>query len=176
MAEGFFGKKNDASAAQAMTTRHSAFSPVCSDNERHGTPWQSLVRYSIMSDLFDVLSDATRRDIVGLLGAGPKGPTELSVGQLVEALGITQPTVSKHLKVLRESGLVAVREEGQHRYYRLDAAALAPVNSWLGTISPSESSLVNEPFVNLEYLGKATGGLLHDGITVLNKAIAGLRK
>ena len=65
-----------------------------------------------MSDVFDVLADSTRRDIVDLLRSG----SELSVGQLVESLGITQPTVSKHLKVLREAGVVVAREEGQHRY------------------------------------------------------------
>jgi DNA-binding transcriptional ArsR family regulator len=129
-----------------------------------------------MSDLFDVLSDATRRDIVELLSAGHKTSSELSVGQLVEALGITQPTVSKHLKVLRESGLVSVREEGQHRYYRLDAQALAPVSSWLGAIAPSASAPGTEPFVDLENLGRAAGGLLHDGVAAVTQVIAGLRK
>ena len=129
-----------------------------------------------MSDLFDVLSDETRRDIVGLLATEHKRSRELSVGQLVEALGITQPTVSKHLKVLRESGLVSVREEGQHRYYRLDASALAPVRSWLGTIAPSASAPLSEPFVDLEYLGKAAGGLLHDGVSAVTQVISGLRK
>lgn len=129
-----------------------------------------------MSDLFEVLSDATRRDIVGLLATEHKHSRELSVGQLVEALGITQPTVSKHLKVLRDSGLVSVREEGQHRYYRLDASVLAPVSSWLGTISPLAGGPINRPFVNLEFLGSAAGGLLHDGVIAVTQALSGLRK
>lgn len=129
-----------------------------------------------MSDLFDVLADATRRDIVELLSAGRERTTELSVGQLVEALGMTQPTVSKHLKVLRESGLVSVREEGQHRYYRLDAESLAPVNNWLGTVSTPGSSPASEPFADLEHVGKAAGGLLRDGISAVNRVIAGFRK
>jgi ArsR family transcriptional regulator, arsenate/arsenite/antimonite-responsive transcriptional repressor len=81
-----------------------------------------------MSDIFDVLADGTRRELLRTLRdrAG-----EVSVGELVEQLGISQPTVSKHLKVLRDHALVAVREEGQHRYYRLDAEPLAEVEDWL---------------------------------------------
>jgi ArsR family transcriptional regulator len=82
-----------------------------------------------MADIFDVVADPTRRDVLGLLLASRH--TELSVGQMVERLGLTQPTVSKHLKVLRDHGLVAVREEGQHRYYRLDAAPFDVLEDWL---------------------------------------------
>lgn len=56
---------------------------------------------------------------------------EISVGDLVEQLGLSQPTVSKHLKVLRDHGLVSVREDGQHRYYRLDSGPLDDVGQWL---------------------------------------------
>ena len=56
---------------------------------------------------------------------------EISVGDLVEHLGLSQPTVSKHLKVLRDHGLVSVREDGQHRYYRLDSAPLEEIEDWL---------------------------------------------
>ncbi len=56
---------------------------------------------------------------------------ETSVGELVEALGLSQPTVSKHLKVLRDHGLVTVREDGQHRHYRLDIAPLEQLEDWL---------------------------------------------
>jgi len=81
-----------------------------------------------MSDIFDVLADGTRRELLRTLRdrAG-----EVSVSELVERLGISQPTVSKHLKVLRDHALVAVREEGQHRYYRLDAEPLVEVEDWL---------------------------------------------
>jgi len=85
-----------------------------------------------MADIFDVLSDPTRRDLLGrLLAAGHAAGGELSVGALVEQTGLSQPTVSKHLRVLRDQGLVAVREEAQHRYYRLDPAPLAEVEAWL---------------------------------------------
>jgi len=92
-----------------------------------------------MVDIFDVLSDATRRDLLArLLAAGIAGDGELSVGALVEQTGLSQPTVSKHLKVLRDQGLVAVREEAQHRFYRLDAAPLAEVEAWLAPFAADE--------------------------------------
>ena len=88
-----------------------------------------------MADIFDVVADPTRRDILGVLldreTSGPESGGEISVGEIVTALGVSQPTVSKHLKVLRESGLVGVREEGQHRYYHLDRAPLERLEDWL---------------------------------------------
>jgi len=81
-----------------------------------------------MSDIFDVLADGTRRELLRNLR---ERAGEVSVGQLVAELGISQPTVSKHLKVLRDHALVTVREEGQHRYYRLDAGPLEEVAGWL---------------------------------------------
>jgi len=81
-----------------------------------------------MADIFDVLADGTRRELLSRL---ERHAGEVSVTELVTELGISQPTVSKHLKVLREHGLVAVREEGQHRYYRLDRAPLDEVGEWL---------------------------------------------
>ncbi|AWB85454.1 ArsR/SmtB family transcription factor [Mycetocola zhujimingii] len=89
-----------------------------------------------MADIFDVIADATRRDILQILldryesdSTASHGGT--SVSEIVTALGLSQPTVSKHLKVLREAGLVAVREEGQHRYYRLESSPLETVEDWL---------------------------------------------
>ncbi len=88
-----------------------------------------------MADIFDVISDPTRRDILQALleryVAAESETGEISVGDLVEHLGLSQPTVSKHLKVLRDHGLVVVREDGQHRYYRLDATPLEVVEDWL---------------------------------------------
>lgn len=87
-----------------------------------------------MADIFDVLADGTRRELLTHLlhhsGSRTK-PGEVAVSELVTELGISQPTVSKHLKVLRDHGLVSVREEGQHRYYRLDAAPLRELQTWL---------------------------------------------
>jgi ArsR family transcriptional regulator, arsenate/arsenite/antimonite-responsive transcriptional repressor len=88
-----------------------------------------------MADIFDVVADSTRRDILAVLlereGAVPQSGGEISVSEIVTALGASQPTVSKHLKVLRESGLVVVREEGQHRYYKLDRKPLETLEDWL---------------------------------------------
>jgi DNA-binding transcriptional ArsR family regulator len=85
-----------------------------------------------MADIFDVIADGTRRDILQLLldrsSAGERGT---SVSHIVHELGVSQPTVSKHLKVLREAQLVSVREEGQHRYYSLSSAPLDEVDDWL---------------------------------------------
>ena len=88
-----------------------------------------------VADLFDVIADPTRRELLRALLArteAPDGTGEASVGQLVAELGLSQPTVSKHLKTLREFQVVTVREQGQHRYYRLEPASLEPVAEWLG--------------------------------------------
>jgi DNA-binding transcriptional ArsR family regulator len=115
-----------------------------------------------MSDIFDVLADGTRRELLRTLRdrAG-----EVSVSELVEQLGISQPTVSKHLKVLRDHALVAVREEGQHRYYRLDADPLAEVEDWLapfagagGAPSPTGSGVVAEGGAFTAWAGAEVGG------------------
>jgi ArsR family transcriptional regulator, arsenate/arsenite/antimonite-responsive transcriptional repressor len=87
-----------------------------------------------MADIFSVVADPTRRELLGaLLSAYGSDVTggELSVGQLVERLGVSQPTVSKHLRVLRDIGLVTSREEGQHRYYRLDPEPLVGIEEWV---------------------------------------------
>ena len=90
-----------------------------------------------MADIFDVISDATRRDILALLLKRTATATpELSVSDLVAQTKLSQPTVSKQLKVLRDAGLVAVREDGQHRYYRLDTAPLASLGAWLQGFAP----------------------------------------
>lgn len=88
-----------------------------------------------MADIFDVISDATRRDLLKALLDRYIAPGstsgEISVGELVTTLGLSQPTVSKHLRVLRDFGLVSVRDEGQHRFYTLDAAPLEEIEDWL---------------------------------------------
>lgn len=85
-----------------------------------------------MADIFDVIADGTRREILQLLlRRSSEADTGTSVSQIVAALGVSQPTVSKHLKVLREAGLVSVREEGQHRFYSLSPEPLEQVDDWL---------------------------------------------
>jgi DNA-binding transcriptional ArsR family regulator len=75
---------------------------------------------------FNVLADPTRRRILDLLLDGPR-----AVGELVKRLKISQPGVSKHLRVLREAGLVSVRSEAQRRIYELRPEPLAEVAEWL---------------------------------------------
>ncbi|WP_397414110.1 ArsR/SmtB family transcription factor [Phenylobacterium sp.] len=75
---------------------------------------------------FEALAEPNRRRILDLLRAG-----ERSAGDLVAALSISQPGVSKHLRVLRESGLVRVRGDGQRRLYSLETASLVEIDAWL---------------------------------------------
>jgi DNA-binding transcriptional ArsR family regulator len=75
---------------------------------------------------FEAVAEPNRRRILDLLRTG-----ERPAGELVEALSISQPGVSKHLKLLREAGLVSVRADGQRRLYRLEPRNLAEVHAWL---------------------------------------------
>jgi DNA-binding transcriptional ArsR family regulator len=83
------------------------------------------LEYDCMS-AFEALADPIRRKILAILRLG-----EQSAGAMVEALALPQPTVSKHLRVLREAGLVRVRVDGPRRLYRLDPAPLADLDAWL---------------------------------------------
>ena len=75
---------------------------------------------------FALVAEPTRRRILDLLLEG-----EQPVNRLADDLGTSQPTVSKHLRVLREAGLVSVRVDGQHRHYRLQPAGLEEIDEWL---------------------------------------------
>jgi DNA-binding transcriptional ArsR family regulator len=75
---------------------------------------------------FEAIAEPSRREILDLLRAG-----ERPAGALVEATGFSQPGVSKHLKALREAGLVSMRPDGQRRLYRLEAGELAALDAWL---------------------------------------------
>ena len=82
----------------------------------------------VTDDVFAVIAEATRRDILVSLRKGDK-----AVGELVQELEASQPTISKHLKVLREADLVSMRAQGQKRYYTLNPKPLAGIASWLQT-------------------------------------------
>lgn len=75
---------------------------------------------------FEAIAEPNRRRLLELLREG-----ERPAGDLVDATGLSQPGVSKHLKLLREAGLVSVRPDGQRRLYRLEADQLAPLDDWL---------------------------------------------
>ena len=86
-----------------------------------------------MADIFEAIADPTRRQLMEtLLASNLAGGTgELTVTELVEKTGFGQPTVSKHLKTLREVGLVAAREEGQKRFYSVTPEPLEEIEDWM---------------------------------------------
>ena len=87
---------------------------------------QVVARAATTTDAFNAVAEPRRRQILDLLAEG-----ERAVGDLVELLAIPQPQVSKHLRVLREVGLVEVREDGRQRLYSLRAEALQPIHDWV---------------------------------------------
>jgi DNA-binding transcriptional ArsR family regulator len=86
-----------------------------------------MARAATTTDAFNAVAEPRRREILDFLASG-----ERPVGELVRRLGMSQPLVSKHLRVLREVGAVDVREEGRQRLYRLNAQALKPIHDWVG--------------------------------------------
>ncbi|PRI10994.1 ArsR/SmtB family transcription factor [Leucobacter massiliensis] len=104
-----------------------------------------------MPDIFGVIADATRRDILRVLLDRYQREAEISVSEIVAQLEISQPTVSKHLKVLREAELVSVREEGQHRYYTLDPEPLEMVEDFVIPFLSADF----DTEVTVEYLSEA---------------------
>jgi DNA-binding transcriptional ArsR family regulator len=84
-----------------------------------------MARAATTTDVFNAVAEPRRRRILDL----PAG-RELPVGELVEGLGLAQPLVSKHLRVLREVGAVNVRDDGRRRLYRLNGPALRPIYDW----------------------------------------------
>src|SRR3978361_1955387 len=87
----------------------------------------AMARAATTSDAFNAIAEPQRRQILVLLQGG-----ERPVNELARDLGMTQPQASKHLRVLREVGLVRVRGAGKQRLYDLDARGLRPVHEWLG--------------------------------------------
>src|SRR5918994_4961924 len=84
-----------------------------------------MARAATTADAFNAVAEPRRRAILDVLAGG-----ERPVSDLVSALGLAQPQVSKHLRVLREVGLVEVREEGRQRLYRMNGQALKPIHDW----------------------------------------------
>ena len=86
----------------------------------------AVARSSTTSDVFNAIAEAHRREILDALMTGEK-----DVGTIVDGLSMSQPQVSKHLRVLSEVGLVRSRAEGRRRLYRLEPAHLRPMHEWL---------------------------------------------
>ena len=85
-----------------------------------------MARAATTADAFNAVAEPRRREILDLLAGG-----ERPVNDLVRLLGLAQPQVSKHLRVLREVGAVDVRNEGRQRLYRLNGQALKPIHDWV---------------------------------------------
>jgi DNA-binding transcriptional ArsR family regulator len=85
-----------------------------------------MARAATTADAFNAIAEARRRQILDVLADGERG-----VNDLAELLDLAQPLVSKHLRVLREVGLVEVREHGRERVYRLNAESLKPISDWI---------------------------------------------
>jgi DNA-binding transcriptional ArsR family regulator len=87
-----------------------------------------MARAATTADVFNAVAEPRRRRILDVLAAG-----ERPVNDLVAQLGLGQPHVSKHLRVLREVGAVQVREAGRQRLYRVDGVALKPIHDWISS-------------------------------------------
>jgi DNA-binding transcriptional ArsR family regulator len=93
-----------------------------------------MARAATTTDAFNAVAESRRRQILDVLADG-----ERPVNDLVRVLGLAQPQVSKHLRVLREVGAVDVREEGRRRLYRLNGHALKPIHDWVKSYERSWS-------------------------------------
>ena len=102
-----------------------------------------MARATTTSDVYNAVAEPQRRVILDLLATG-----ELPVNDISSELGLKQPQVSKHLRVLKEVGLVAVREDGRRRLYSLNGEALKPMQSWVTNLF----NLWNDRFDRLEIL------------------------
>lgn len=87
-----------------------------------------MARAATTTDAFNAVAEPRRRQLIGLLADG-----ERPVNELARLLGLAQPQVSKHLRVLREVGAVEARDEGRQRLYRLNGQALKPIHDWVST-------------------------------------------
>ena len=112
-----------------------------------------MARAATTADAFNAVAEPRRRQILDALVGG-----ERPVNDLVRQLGLAQPQVSKHLRVLREVGAVDVRHEGRHRLYRLNGHALRPIHDWVKSYERSWSERFDRLDVELEDLKREEDG------------------
>src|ERR687895_2409510 len=112
-----------------------------------------MARAATTTDAFNAVAEPRRREILDFLAGG-----ERPVNDLVRLLGLAQPQVSKHLRVLREVGVVEVREEGRQRLYRLNGHALKPIHDWVKGYERSWSERFERLDVVLEDLKRKEKG------------------
>lgn len=115
-----------------------------------------------IDDVFAVIAEGTRRQILENLRDGDR-----AVGELVIELQVSQPTVSKHLKVLREAGLVSMRAQGQKRYYSLETAPLGLVRDWLAGFEPADAPVSVGAFEETAQDGRSGARTVADVVAVL---------
>jgi DNA-binding transcriptional ArsR family regulator len=114
---------------------------------------QNMARAATTADAFNAVAEPRRRQILDVLAGG-----ERPVNDLVTRLGVAQPQVSKHLRVLREVGLVEVRDQGRQRMYRLNGQPLKSIHDWVKDYERSWSVRFDRLNVVLEELkGKEEG-------------------
>jgi DNA-binding transcriptional ArsR family regulator len=111
-----------------------------------------MARAATTADAFNAVAEPRRRQILDVLAGG-----ERPVNDLVMRLGLTQPLVSKHLRVLREVGLVDVRDEGRQRMYRVNGQPLKPIHDWVKQYERSWAERFDRLDVVLEELKKEDG-------------------
>jgi DNA-binding transcriptional ArsR family regulator len=112
-----------------------------------------VARSSTTSDVFNAIADGHRREVLDALIAGEK-----AVGDIVRDLSMSQPQVSKHLRVLSEVGLVTCRAEGRRRLYRLEPARLRPLREWLATYEQAWNARMDRVDDYLKELQQQGGG------------------
>jgi DNA-binding transcriptional ArsR family regulator len=112
-----------------------------------------VARAATTADAFNAVAEPRRRQILDVLAGG-----ELRVNDLVDVLGLAQPQVSKHLRVLREVGAVDVRQDGRQRLYRLNGRALKPIHDWVKDYERTWSERFEELDALLEELKKEEEG------------------
>jgi DNA-binding transcriptional ArsR family regulator len=112
-----------------------------------------VARAATTADAFNAVAEPRRRQILDALA-----DEERPVNDLVQLLGLAQPQVSKHLRVLREVGAVDVRDEGRRRLYRLNGHALKPIHDWVKTYERSWSERFDQLDVVLEDLKRKDEG------------------
>ena len=113
-----------------------------------------MARAATTADAFNAVAEPRRRQILDVLAGGEERP----VNDLVRVLGLAQPQVSKHLRVLREVGVVDVRDEGRQRLYRLNGHALKPIHDWVKAYERSWSERFDQLDVVLEELKRKERG------------------
>jgi DNA-binding transcriptional ArsR family regulator len=111
-----------------------------------------MARAATTADAFNAVAEPRRRQILDVLAGG-----ERPVNDLVRALGVAQPQVSKHLRVLREVGVVEVRDAGRQRLYRLNGQGLKPIHDWVKAYERTWSERFDQLDVVLAELANEEG-------------------